>query len=320
MKKQLFTLWLLCAIALAFLAPSLGDFLNRIHARNGAIFLIFFMSGCTVSLRNVGRDLSRWQVHLTVFVFVFVLAPALFYSTSGWLEPQTLQHGAYLVGALPTTISSCVVYTLAAGGRVSTALLNAVGLNLIGLFLSPLLLGVFIGEGAGVEWGLVGRSMANLSWLALTPFVAGQLAVMFWPPLRAKVGRVQTRLAQACVLLVVFTAFAASQEEVAKALSGMWAAVLYFVAGHLVLVALAMAVVRIVRFRPDEAAALVFCSTQKTLVLGILLAYSYFEQDKVAPVIVPVLIYHLFMLSFGGLLVSYWAKRNAEARKGPSGK
>ena len=316
LRKQLFVVWLLCAIALAFLAPGLGTFLGRIHARNAAILLIFFMSGCTISLKSVGRDLSRWRVHAVVFAFVFVLAPAFFYFTSGWLEPEPLRWGAFLLGALPTTISSCVVYTLAGGGRVSAALLNAVGLNLLGLFLSPFLLGVFIGTGGGVDWAMVGRSMINLSWLALAPFVAGQVSVVFFKGFRAKVARVQTRLAQACVLIVVFTAFSAAHEEVAQAVSGMGFAVLYFVAAHLLFVALAFSVVRVVRFRPDEATALVFCATQKTLVLGIPLAYSYFDETEVALVIVPALIYHLFMLSFGGLLVAYWAKKNADARSG----
>lgn len=314
LRKHLFVVWLLCAIVLAFLAPGLGEALNRIHARNAAILLIFFMSGCTIRLGSVGRDLARWRVHLPVFLFVYALAPALFYFTSGWLEPDSLRYGAYLLGVLPTTISSCVVYTLAGGGRVPTALLNAVGLNLIGLFLSPLLLGVFIGTGGGVDWPMVGRSMMNLSWLALLPFVAGQLAVLARTELRAKVARVQTRLAQGCVLIVVFTAFSASSEEVAQAVRGMGPAVLYFVVAHLLLVALAMAVAKAGRYRPGEATALVFCSTQKTLVLGIPLAYSYFDEKDVALVLVPVLIYHLFMLSFGGLLVAHWSRKNAGAQ------
>ena len=316
LSKNWFLVGIVVALILSTLIPQVGVALAQMKVRTVAILLIFLMSGCTVSLGRMGRDLSRWQAHTTVFVFVYVLAPALFYFTSGWLGTGPLREGAFLLAVLPTTISSCVVYTLASGGRVSTALLNAVGLNLLGLFLSPFLLSVFIGANEGIDWHLAGRSILNLTWLALLPFVVGQVAARMSDEVSVKVKRVQSKLAQLCVLMIVFTAFSESSAEVLEGLRAMGFAVLYFVAGHLVLVALAMAAVRVIRFRPDEATAVVFCSTQKTLVLGIPLAYSYFDHSKVALVLVPVLIYHLFMLSFGGLLVAYWSKKNAAARGG----
>jgi sodium/bile acid cotransporter 7 len=208
-------------------------------------------------------------------------------------------------------MSSCVVYTSAAGGRASLALLNAAGGNLLGVFISPVLLGLLTGLAGGVGADTVRRSVLGLCLMVLLPFVAGQALSGCFPAVKAPVKRVQSYVGQVCILTVMFCAFATSLEDVIASLGDMWACILYLVGLHLVIVVLVAAGGRMLRFPPAIAAAVVFCATQKTLALGLPLADTFFEDTgtPLALVTIPLIFYHLLQLTFGGFLVSHWSAR-----------
>ena len=317
-KKLIGTYWFIIGIGvvlgLAYVAADTGIFLYRYNAHRAAVIAIFLMSGMTTPMKRLGEDVKKWRCHLLVQMFSFAVIPALFFFTSGWLPDGPVRYGVFLVAVLPTTVSSCVVFTTAVGGRVSCAVLNTVGGNLLGIVLSPLLLGLLIGYGGAVEFAAVSRSIPALCMLVLLPFAAGRACGCVLPDsFSARVKGVQSYAAQACVLVIMFCAFSKSSSDLAESLGALWKCFLYLAVAHVVLVAAAMACVRALRLPEPVAAAALFCSTQKTLAMGVPLAFSFFgnTDTAIALILLPLVFYYLFQLLFGGLLIPYWSNRIA---------
>jgi len=312
-RKYGFLAGVAIVIAVAYVVPAAGTFLGRYGAQAAAVAVIFFLSGVTTRLKHVGDDLKNWRCHLLIQGFSFALIPVLFTLASGWMPDGALKYGVYLVAVVPTTISSCVVLTTAAGGRTSCALLNAVGGNLIGIALSPLLLGLLVGREGGFCFPAALRTTLQLCRIVLLPFVAGKMAGLALPAFVARVSRVQSYVAQGCILLIMFCAFAKSLNGLAGALAGMWPCFVYLAVAHVIFVAAATACTRAVKLSAPESTAAVFCATQKTLAMAIPLAAAFFAGTEVplGVVILPIVFYHLFQLSFASFVVPYWARRNS---------
>lgn len=302
------------AIGLAYLFSRAGVFLNDHGVTRAAIVAVFLMSGLTVSLRHLGGDLLRWRAHLLIQGLSLGLIPLVLYFSSGWLPDGPLRYGVYLVAVVPTTISSCVIYTTAAGGRTSSALINAVGGNLLGIVLSPLLLGLMIGRAGALGLGTVGHAVLGLCWMVLLPFVVGQILSVRASRLVGIVKRRQSWAAQGLVLLVIFCSFSKSVAGPGVELGPVWRCFVYLGAAHIVFVGVALSVGRLLRLPRDEAAAAVFCSTQKTLALAIPVALSFFPGDEVSTVLLPIIFYHLFQLTFGSVLIPLVSPRASQSR------
>ena len=87
-----------------------------------------------------------------------------------------LLWGVYALAVFPTTISSCIVLTQLVRGNAAAAIFNAVLANMLGVFVSPLLLTLLLStEGAAMPMAEVGRIFLALGAKVLAPFVAGQL-------------------------------------------------------------------------------------------------------------------------------------------------
>jgi len=307
-------------LALGWWAPRLGEAVRQYHGAQAAVVGIFLLSGLTIGFSHVLDDLSRWRCHLLIQASSFGLAPLLVALTAGWFAQAEVRQGLFLVAAVPTTISSCVVFTTLAGGRRACALLNAVGGNLAGVVISPFLLRLLIGAGPGGPVR-VGRAMLELGLLVLLPFAVGQALGRFGRGLRGSAERLAKPLAQVLILLIMLCAFSGSLRRLAGDGMGRWGtAFLYLIGLHLVMGGVLLAAARWGGLRRDESAAVFFCGTQKTLAMGAPLAYAYFAGAEVVVglVLLPLVFYHFFQLILGSLLVHAWARRGA--RDGTSGR
>ncbi len=175
LKNAARTYWFPCGIGLvlllAYSAPSVGASMDRCGFIKIAVIAIFLTTGFISSPKSISRNVGNWRCHALVQGFSFVLIPAAILLSSGWLPDGPLKYGVYLVAVLPTTISSCVAFTIAAGGSASCAILNAVGGNLIGVFISPVLFGLLTGQFMSQGIGGIGWKIINLCLLVLLPFV-----------------------------------------------------------------------------------------------------------------------------------------------------
>jgi sodium/bile acid cotransporter 7 len=308
---------MIAAVALAWIAPNPGARGGLLHAEllnKLGVALIFFLHGLTLSFEALRTGTRRWPLHVLVQISTFVLFPLLGLSLlvvfGAWLAPD-LRTGLFYLCALPSTVSSSVALTAAARGNVPAAVFNATLSSLLGVFVTPLWLGVALGSG-GHPLPIARVILELASWL-LSPLVLGQLAR---PWLGAFAARHRTRLSlvdRATIVLLVYTSFCDSVK------AGIWSnyglpplylallACMLLLGAMLTVVQLAS---RAIGLPVEDQITAVFCGSKKTLASGVPLARVIFgAHPGLGMILLPIMIYHPLQLLVCGMLAGRWARR-----------
>ena len=287
---------------------------------NAAIVLLFFLHGAKLSREAILEGLAHWRLHLVVLAATFVLLPILGLAAaalgSRMIDP-TLAAGLLFLCLLPSTVQSSIAFTSVARGNVAAAVCSASASNLIGIFLTPLLVKLLMPHAGGAAGGAAGlKQVETIALQLLLPFVAGHLSrplTLAWLHRRkALVGLVD----RGSILLVVYTAFSAAVVE------GLWSrlsitdlAVVLVLDGAILAAALVITTLgaRALGFsRPDEV-AIVFCGSKKSLASGVPMAGVLFPAATVGPLIVPLMLFHQMQLMVCAVLARRYAARAAAA-------
>jgi len=302
------------AVALGMTVPGLGRALNAGRvASTAAVGVIFVLSGLSLPSDQLRAGLRNVRVHVLLQAFIFLAVPAYFCLTAGWLRGVMSGHlilGVYALAVFPTTISSCIVFTQMARGNVAATIFNAVLANLLGVFVSPLLLTLLLRQaGWGLPMDEVARIFLDLALKVLLPFAAGQLLRL---RLRSFADRNRRRFstASAClILLIVFLAFCkAAGSDALRAGAGELAGPLAYLAGsNVLLMALAYGAGRLVGLGRADLASVIFTAPQKTLAMGIPLLTTYFasQPEVIGAAMIPALFYHPWQLLTAGVARSF---------------
>ena len=320
-----FIVGLVTAVILATVLPCQGEGAAIFgFITNAAIALLFFLHGAKLSRQAIFDGIGNWRLHLTVLASSFVMFPliglALRAGLGHWVSAPMLD-GLLFLCLLPSTVQSSIAFTSIAHGNVPAAVCSASASNVLGMFVTPVLVGFLLaselgqnGAGGGISLGAVGGILLQL----LAPFILGHLS----RPLTEKwIGRhksVVNLVDRGSILLVVYTAFSAAVVE------GLWhrlsvgdlvvialldAAVLFFA-----LLATTIGARRLGFDRPDEI-AIVFCGSKKSLASGVPMAGVLFPAATVGPMIVPLMIFHQMQLMVCAVLARRYAASGAVSRE-----
>jgi sodium/bile acid cotransporter 7 len=154
--------------------PARGGFVPFFEGlTTAAIALLFFMHGAKLSREAIIAGGSHWRLHLWVMCSTFILFPILGVLFAWWapvnVDPALYTGFLYLC-ILPATVQSAIAFTSLAGGNVAAAVCSASASSLLGIFVSPLLVGLLMNmHGAEGNLEQVGKICLQL----LLPFVLG---------------------------------------------------------------------------------------------------------------------------------------------------
>jgi sodium/bile acid cotransporter 7 len=321
-----FIIGLVAAVVVATLMPCRGEgAIVFAFITNGAIALLFFLHGAKLSRRAIFDGVGNWRLHLTVLASSFVMFPliglALRAGLRHWVSAPMLD-GVLFLALLPSTVQSSIAFTSIAHGNVPAAVCSASASNVLGMFVTPLLVGFLLASelgqqsGSGVSFAAVGGILLQL----LAPFVLGHLSRPLTEKWLARHKPVVNIVDRGSILLVVYTAFSAAIVE------GLWrklsvgdlgivalldAAVLFFA-----LFATTIGARRLGFDRADEI-AIVFCGSKKSLASGVPMAGVLFPAATVGPMIVPLMIFHQMQLMVCAVLARrYFAQPVPSMRSG----
>jgi sodium/bile acid cotransporter 7 len=316
-----FTLALIATIALASLLPCRGETAHIFDlVTDGAIALLFFLHGAKLPRAAIMQGLLHWKLHLTVFASTFVLFPLLGLALRPLghaLLTPTLYMGVLFLCALPSTVQSSIAFTSMAGGNVSAAVVSASMSNVIGIVLTPLLVGVLLASHGtmAVSWHGVLGIVSQL----LLPFVLGHVARRWIGALVDRHKLVLRFTDQGTILLVVYTAFSAAVVE------GLWrqtpvSALGSTLAVCALLLALVMSLVtwsaRRLGFSRKDEIAIVFCGSKKSLASGIPMAKILFagQLGGLGALVLPLMIFHQLQLMVCAVVARRYARHDAIAQ------
>lgn len=275
-----------------------------------AMAMLFFLQGVRLSRQAVLAGILHWRLHLTIFAATFVAFPLLGLALaplSGPVLAPPIYLGVLFLCCLPSAVQSSVIFTSIAGGNVAAALCNASLSSILGMVLTPLLVGLLLhAQGEAPHGGMV-----KLIGLLLLPFVAGQALQRRLAPLIKQHQAWARRLDLGSALLVVYAAISAAT------LSGMWSRlpfesfiVLVAVDASLMAVMLAATTVAAHRlgFEREDRIAIVFCGAQKGLVTGVAMANALFVPATVGFVVLPLMIFHQMQFMVCAALAQRFAR------------
>ncbi|HET6196414.1 MAG TPA: bile acid:sodium symporter, partial [Acetobacteraceae bacterium] len=211
-----FTLSILAVVILGAFFPCSGEVARWVGiVSKGAIALLFFLQGARLSRAAVLAGILHWRLHLVIFAATFIAFPLLGLAlgpVSGALIAPPLYVGLLFLCTLPSTVQASVIFTSIAGGNVAAALCSASLSSIIGMVLTPLLIGLLLqAHGESSLSGIV-----SIALQVLVPFVAGQVAQRRLEPWMKRNQKTVRRVDLGSILLMVYGAISAAT------LSGMW--------------------------------------------------------------------------------------------------
>ncbi|KAF9540007.1 hypothetical protein EC957_004709 [Mortierella hygrophila] len=219
--KNWFLLGLIIVIILARYFPGWGRTGGPIRpeysVKYGITSCIFLLSGLSLKTRDLLISAMNYRAHLMVQITSFIIIP-LFVKAITSLLGLTSMNAKLLAGmavtsATPTTISSNVVMTANSNGSESLALFNAAFGNLLGVFISPLIVLILLHSTPETPSGQHGLDYAtilrDLGTTILVPIVVGQIYLYYFPRsiawAKSKVHF--PTLNSTCLLILVWTVF-----------------------------------------------------------------------------------------------------------------
>ncbi|AFJ46217.1 bile acid:sodium symporter family protein [Shimwellia blattae] len=312
-----FTLTLIITVLLATFFPATGMWVGFFDGlTTAAIALLFFMHGAKLSRAAIIAGSSHWRLHLWVMCSTFILFPVLGVLFSWWapvdVSPEIYAGFLYLC-ILPATVQSAIAFTSLAGGNVAAAVCSASASSLLGVFLSPLLVGLVMHvHGASGSLQQVGSIMLQL----LVPFVLGHLSRPWTGNFVARHKKWIGKTDQSSILLVVYTAFSEAVTH------GIWHKVgagtlLFIVVVSLVLLAIVITVNTLVArragFSKADEITIVFCGSKKSLANGIPMANILFPAATVGILVLPLMIFHQIQLMVCAVLARRYKRQTMAA-------
>lgn len=303
---------LLVAVALAVLLPCRGETAQVLrYLTTGLIVLLFFAYGLRLAPSVVAAGLTDWRLQGCVLACTFLVFPLcgwLLYRLWPALLPDALWIGLLFLCFLPSTVQSSVSFTSMARGNTAAAVCAATLSNLIGVFVTPLLVALLLSSRGG---SIGAAQVAKIGLQLVLPFVAGQL---LRPRLAAWAHRNSRPLLfsdRGAILLSIYTAFSAATVQglwMQIPSRQLWALAVVCVALLVAVMSVAVLGSRALGLPRESETVVLFCGSHKSLATGIPTANVLFSSAALGPIVLPLMIYHQVELLVGAALARRCAR------------
>ncbi len=313
-----FTILLVLMVLLATLLPISGQLAYYFNILTTvAIAVLFFLHGAKLSREAVIEGMLHWRMHALVFIFTFLIFPLIGLLSRPVLEPvlgQQLYWGFLFMCFLPSTVQSSIAFTSMAKGNVAGAVCSASFSNIIGMFITPILVSYFILGQSQHDFDPT-KSIVQITLLLLVPFILGQLLRPFIFPQMRKFPSVVKVFDQGSILMVVYGAFSSA------VVAGLWQQVsgitlIYLTLACSVLLTIVMLLAlylpKWLGFNQADRITIFFCSSKKTLASGVPMAQILFIGQPLGMIVLPIMIFHQIQLMVCGVIANHWSKSMQE--------
>ncbi len=293
------------AILLAWLVPGPGSregLLSLKTAAHYGISVVFFFYGVGLSRAKLATHLGNFRLHVVIQFSTFVVFPLIVlaaYSLFGGESDRELWLGTFYLAALPSTVSSSVVMVSLARGNIPAAVFNASLSSLLGIFITPVWMSLFLSVETA-DFSLLG-AIVDLCFIVVLPIALG----MLFNPTRfgawvARHRKTISRFDQLIVLLIIHTSFCDS--FALNVFAGYTAFRLGMLCLLMVLLfftvyGLMSLTVRVLKFNREDRIAALFCGSKKSLMHGTAMSKVLFRGSaSLGVILLPLMLYHALQL------------------------
>lgn len=276
-----------------------------------AVMILFFVHGFRLPSDEVLSGLGAWRAHLLILSITFVLFPLaglLFkYLGEGHVSQAVILGFVYLT-LVPSTVQAAVALTSIAGGDRSISVVSASTSSMLGVFLTPALVGLMLGTNVHID----ASSILRIIGLIVAPFLLGQLVRRFIKPPDEKPDTGLVLFDKVMVLFIVYIGFSSgTNAEVWSSVS--WPDLLLVVLASAVLYAFSATVAWFAGsfFDRPRQIAVFFAGTNKSLMAGLPIALVLFSGESLGLMILPLMIFHQIQLIAGSVIANRLAAQNS---------
>ncbi|BAU38138.1 hypothetical protein APT_01056 [Acetobacter pasteurianus NBRC 101655] len=317
LKLDPFLMGLVSAVLLATFFPCHGAAVPVFRWLSiGLIALMFFLQGARLSRKAVVDGLVAWKLHLLILCCTFVLFPLLGLLGHALL-PNLMQPeiwmGVLFLCCLPSTVQSSIAFTSIGGGNVPAAVCAATASNVLGIFITPVLVGLILSK----HGGAAGNTL-DIVYQLLLPFILGQVLQPWLGPWAHRNKKLLSFSDRGSVLVVVYAAFSDA------VMQGLWhklpvaeMGVIALVDAVLLFVVLGITIFagRAFGLPLKDEIAVVFCGSKKTLASGVPMANVLFPPASVGMIVLPLMMYHQIQLFVCAVLARRFARMTQQAEQ-----
>ncbi|XP_048778874.1 sodium/bile acid cotransporter 7-like isoform X3 [Ostrea edulis] len=317
------TNWFLCGIVfvicLASVAPTIGAkggiLRPEITVKFVAVFIIFFNSGISLRSEDLTRALVQFKLHIFIQGWTFVIFPLVINLLVSLLKDglfeKLLLQGLLVLGCMPPPVSSAVILTKSVSGNEAAAIFNSAVGSFLGIFITPSLILLNHQWPLLNGWVSCGCSSQFHFCATVTDGCTAPVCGSDHQETTQDVAREKSHPLwdhSAILLMIIYTTFCDTFSQAEIDLD-----FISFISIVFMIVILQCALLWMVfyittrswlNFHPKDTTAIMFCSTHKSLTLGIPIMKIVFSGDPGLSVItIPLLVYHPTQILLGGLLV-----------------
>lgn len=299
-------LLLVCAVTLADTTETIsvtGRWLKSHGGPDAVIVLIFFVSGLILNPEQIKAGLMDIEGILAAQVLIFLIAPVIAACLGLMPLDAGIKIGIFLVAVMPSTLSSGVVMTGAAGGNMAHALVITILANGLAVFTIPVALSLLVNLVGGTTVVSLDKSaiMLKLGLLVLLPLGCGLTVKYYLTFLTDRWSQKLQVLNQFLVLGIVWMAMSQAKQMILTG-GNMVGIILVLVFGfHAILLIAGCGITCLLKLEKGRRESVIFMGGQKTLPLSIILQVSLFPQYGLALVVC--VLHHMIHLLMDGYLV-----------------
>jgi solute carrier family 10 (sodium/bile acid cotransporter), member 7 len=316
-KIDRFVLAIIAVVVLGRIIPHgagqpAGIILDRIAT--AGIFLIFFVYGLRLSTDKFLLGMKNWKLHLLIQSATFLLFPLVVLSFLPLVrtgEHEILWLGLFFMAAVPSTVASSVIMVSIGRGNIPGAIFNASLSGIIGIIITPLLMGTVIRQ-TGPGFDFTGMYL-RLALGIILPVVAGLALQKRWYNHALKYSRMSGIFDKSVILLIVYKSFARSfNDEVFSDIlvSDLIILVAIVVILFFLLWGIIYTISGMLRFSREDRITALFCGVQKSLVLGTVFASVIFSGFHAAGLIlVPLMLFHAWQIFFISIIAGRYGQK-----------
>ena len=283
------------------------------------VIIIFFISGLIIKLNELKKATLYCSVNIYIQIYVFIFFSIQCYLVKFIINNITndfndeLLDGLIILGCIPTTIASNIVYTQSSNGNDIITIVNALISNIMGIFLTPLLVYLYLGNLGNLDFIGV---LFNLSIRVVLPFFIGQIIgnCIISSEQRLILNKYKfylKKITEIAILYIVMCAlsdtfyygFDASLIDVI-----IMATILILI--HIFNILFCWFISIRIGFNIYDRIGVLFCCVQKTVAFGLpLIDTLYGDNDNIGLYITPLLLYVPIELIIDSLLVNIFKNK-----------
>jgi sodium/bile acid cotransporter 7 len=243
------------------------------------------------------------KVIIAALIIIFLVAPVVGMLFGAIPIDTGIVIGIFLVAVMPTTLSSGVVMTGAAGGNMAQALTITILANGLAVFTIPLTLSLLLNLVGGSTLIAIDRLaiMIKLGVYVLLPLCLGLVIKILTESFTDRFVPGLQILNQFLVLAIVWMAMSQARVAIVSGGGPVGVILLFVFSFHAILLATAAILIGCLKIGKGRRESVIFMGGQKTLPLSIILQVSLFPQYGLALVVC--VLHHMVHLLMDGYLV-----------------